>query len=205
MGGPSTHHPEGFFADILSRIQGLESRLARGRSVRPADVGLHPGIVQAYAGTTAPSGWLLCDGSTVSRADYPDLFETIGTTFGAGDGSTTFALPDMRGRVPVGQDAGQTEFDMMGEKGGAKTHTLTVDQIPSHNHAAPSGYFYVETNNGNMRKSAVNTQAGSSGENGVWRQRIAESSGALPTASAGGGAAHNNLQPYIVLNYIIKA
>jgi microcystin-dependent protein len=93
-----------------------------------------PGEMIAYAGPTAPGGWLLCQGQAVSRATFATLFAVIGVAFGVGDGSTTFNLPDLRGRVAVGHDAGQTEFNVLGETGGFKTHTLTLAQLPPHTH-----------------------------------------------------------------------
>lgn len=101
----------------------------------PADIGalalavdplLTPtATIVATARATAPDGWLLCDGSNVSRATYATLFSAIGTAFGAGDGSSTFGLPNLKGRVPIGRDGAQTEFDTIGETGGSKTHTHT--------------------------------------------------------------------------------
>jgi microcystin-dependent protein len=85
--------------------------------------GTPSGAVMAYAGSAAPSGWLLADGTAVSRTTYADLFAVVGTTYGVGDGSTTFNLPNLKGRFPVGRDAAQTEFDTLAETGGAKTHT----------------------------------------------------------------------------------
>lgn len=87
-----------------------------------------PGVITPYAGSSAPLGYLLCDGSAVSRATYPSLFGVIGTTYGVGDGSTTFNLPDMKGRVAVGKST-DTEFDALGETGGAKTVTLTSPKL----------------------------------------------------------------------------
>lgn len=84
--------------------------------------------------STVPSGYLLEDGSAVSRTLYANLFAVIGTTFGSGDGSTTFNLPDSRGRTTVNKSATDTEFDTLGEKTGSKTETLTIAQIPSHTH-----------------------------------------------------------------------
>ena len=164
------------------------------------------GEVRMFAGTSPPAGgWLLCRGQEVSRTTYADLYALLGDTYGAGNGTSTFNLPNLKGRVAVGLDSGQTEFDILGETGGAKTHTLTQNEMPSHSHAAPSGYFYVESLTGSMRRSANINNAGSAGEEGVWRQRIAEQSGGpLGTGGTGGNQAHNNLQPYIVLNYIIK-
>lgn len=84
-----------------------------------------PGITSVWWTDTPPTGWLLCDGSAVSRTTYSTLFALLGTVFGVGDGSTTFNLPSLKGRIPVGKDSSQTEFDTLGETGGAKTHTHT--------------------------------------------------------------------------------
>jgi len=142
------------------------------------------GSISLFAGTTAPNGWLICDGSAVSRTTYANLFSVIGTTYGTGDGSTTFNIPNLKGKVPVGLDSSDTSFDTIGETGGEKTHTLTYDEMPSHNHGVVVGYtgsggshFYFNNNSGD---------------------------GYLETANAGNGQAHNNLQPYIVMNYIIS-
>lgn len=140
------------------------------------------GVVTAYGGSAAPTGWLLCDGQAVSRTTYAKLFAAISTTYGAGDGSTTFNLPNLKGRVPVGLDAAQIEFDALAETGGAKTHTLTTAEMPAHTHGVPT-------------KEGTGSNVGQGGNNAV----------ATPsTDSAGGGSAHNNLQPYLVVNYIIK-
>lgn len=148
-----------------------------------------PGFIQMYAGDTAPTGWLMCDGSAVSRVNYSDLFAVIGTTYGSGDGSTTFNLPDLRGRVAVGYKSSDTSFDTLGETGGEKTHTLTTQEIPSHGHnstAAPSDVASGTT------KQAI-----------LYKYTNATTYSA-PTSTTGGGEAHNNLQPYIVTNYIIR-
>lgn len=151
--------------------------------------GLPAGSIIQWGATTPPANWLLCDGSAVSRVTYSSLFAAIGTTYGVGNGSTTFNLPDLRGRVAVGRDGSQTEFDVLGESGGAKTHTLTVDQIPSHNH---TGGF-------------TQTWAISGGQVGGGRGNDSAVHPNPLTGATGGGQAHNNLQPYLVTNYIIKA
>lgn len=92
------------------------------------------GSINAWSTNTAPTGWQLCDGTAVSRTTYAALFAVIGTTYGAGDGTTTFNLPNLKGRAIVGRDSAQTEFDTLGETGGAKTHTLTTAEMPAHSH-----------------------------------------------------------------------
>lgn len=145
------------------------------------------GAVMFYAGSSAPSGYFLCDGSAVSRITYSALFTAISTTYGAGDGSTTFNLPNMKGKNPIGRDAAQTEFDALGETGGEKTHTLTTNEMPAHTHAL--------TNRG------TNTPGGSKTYKTDTAQVVA---GDDVTSSVGGGAAHNVLDPYITLNCLIK-
>lgn len=135
------------------------------------------GAIVAYGGTLPPTGFLLCDGSAISRATFSALFAVLGTSYGVGDGSTTFNLPDLKGRVPVGRDSGQTEFDTMGEKGGHKL-------LQAHTHTYPIHAF--ATGNGG--------QAGNTNQ-ALWTNGS--------TASTGGGNAEN-LQPYQVVNYIIR-
>lgn len=147
--------------------------------------GSPPGVIAAFAGAAAPAGWLLCDGSVVSRATYADLFAVVGVVFNTGgEAGTDFRLPNLKGRVPVGLDAGQAEFDALGETGGEKTHVLTTAEMPAHTHNYPS---FVSGNGVNSMGRSDNPTAG----------------GAV-SSSTGGGGAHNNLQPYLALNYIIK-
>lgn len=143
------------------------------------------GVINPWAGVAGspPTGWLLCDGTAVSRSTYSTLFGIVGTAYGVGDNSTTFNLPNLKGKVPVGLDSTQTEFDTRGETGGAKTVTLTEAQMPGHTHAYGFG--------GGTTGGAYITQASPSGT-------FANST------TTGSGEAHPNLQPYIVVNYIIK-
>ena len=150
------------------------------------------GTIVPFGSDTFPENWLLCDGSAVSRTTYQDLFNIIGTTYGAGDGFTTFNLPDLRGRVSVGKSS-DTEFDTLGETGGEKKHTLTIDEMPSHTHelyaaAGGSTQFsaYASKDNGNTGAGEI------SGYSSVPKYK-------------GNNQPHNILQPYIVTNYIIKA
>jgi microcystin-dependent protein len=171
------------------------------------------GEVTAYGGTSAPSGWLLCDGSAISRTTYSSLFTAISTTYGVGDGSTTFNIPDIRGRVIAGQDdmggtsanrltnqTGGLDGDTLGATGGAETHTLTEAQMPAHTHT-------TDMNQSTQYKAFVGSGAAEpvfsfgnafEGSEAIFENPIKTS------ASTGGGGAHNNVQPTIVLNYIIR-
>ena len=119
---------------------------------------------------------------------YSALFNVIGIGYGAGNGSTTFNLPNLKGKVPVGYDNSQSEFDTLGKSGGEKTHILTTPEMPSHNHT------FQAWNNTNTDTSDIFTND--------WR--LDPGSGTWGTSNTGGGLAHNNLQPYIVINYVIR-
>lgn len=162
-------------------------------------VAMPPGAVMPYAGTTEPTGWLFCYGQAVSRATYAALFAAIGTTYGAGDTTTTFNLPDLRGRVVAGQDdmggssanrltnqTGGLNGDTLGATGGTETHTLTTAEMPAHTHTFTYG---------------VNDVNGGGGTNPSYMELTGQTE---TTSSTGGGGAHNNVQPTIILNYIIK-
>lgn len=190
--GPNTHGSfERLFKNTLERLTLLERRLA----VQSGGPKQTPGIVMGYAGATAPDGWLICDGSEVSRLQYADLFDTIGISYGDGDGVQTFNIPDLRGRVMVGHDVLQAEFDVLGETGGAKTVTLTAAQLPQHTH--PLG-----TNGGNLGYSEAGGPTKYTAGFGVTRASNDLTSG-YQTGTT--GQAHDNLQPYQVLNYVIAA
>lgn len=155
------------------------------------------GSIVPYAGSSAPSGWLLCYGQAVSRTTYGDLFGVIGTTFGVGDGSTTFNVPDLRGRIPLGKDnMGGTsanrvtaaEADTIGGASGAETHTLVVSEMPAHGHDA----YIKKGGAATFPALADGTDASSL------------NSGYVSIGNTGGDGAHNNVQPYITLNSIIK-
>jgi microcystin-dependent protein len=151
------------------------------------------GEMFAWGGSGIPQDTLECLGQAVSRVQYPDLFAAIGTTHGVGDGSTTFNLPDLRGRAVVGQDTSQTEFDVLGETGGEKTHILTIAEMPAHAHNILVGL-------GGNTNSLARVSGYFAGGTGV-----AETSAPGPIQNTGGGGAHNNLQPYIVMKWVIKA
>jgi microcystin-dependent protein len=150
---------------------------------------LPSGTVTSFAGNIAPKGWLLCNGETVSRENYKILFEIIGTTYGNGDGVTTFNLPDLRGRVSVaaGTGTGLTNR-VLGSIGGEENHTLTLNEIPSHTHT-------YEKQNGVQNIDAPNA---------VGITAADEIVSSVNSGASGGGAAHNVMQPFLVLNHIIK-
>jgi microcystin-dependent protein len=177
-----------------------------------SDAVIPTGMVSPFAGTTAPSGYVLCDGTAYSRTNplYSALFALIGTTYGSGDGTFTFNVPNLKGRVPVGLDSSQTEFDTRGETGGAKTHTLVWNEMPQHIHGI--------TDPGHVHQQNVTANADSGGT-GTRLDYDADVTGAtaytqgintqgastgITINTAGNSQAHNNLQPYMVLNYIVK-
>ena len=168
------------------------------------------GSISLFAGTTAPNGWLICDGSAVSRTTYANLFSVIGTTYGTGDGSTTFNIPNLKGKVPVGLDSSDTSFDTIGETGGEKTHTLTNNELPritgsfstSDNvlvNSLPSPTI-SEATGAFTRGSRHQTQVDATGVHQATDQGVYNKI----NMSFGNDQAHNNLQPYIVMNYIIS-
>jgi microcystin-dependent protein len=148
------------------------------------------GSVTAFAGSTAPANFLLCDGSAVSRTTYAELFALISTTYGVGNGTTTFNLPNLKGSVAVGRDAAQAEFDVLGETGGAKTVTLTTAMLPAHSH--------------NIQRTNSAASAVAPDASALYQTSANTGAAYTTTQSEGSGNAHNNLQPYLVLNYIIK-
>lgn len=150
------------------------------------------GSITMYGGSTAPTWWLLADGSAVNRTTYATLFGILSTTYGVGDGSTTFNLPNFKWRTAVGRDSWQAEFDVLGETGGAKTHTLSTWEMPSHTH--------------NTRQAAGGWGGADYGGISAWSTGVVShtfgDSGWIEATGSGG--AHNNLQPYLTVNYIIK-
>ena len=150
------------------------------------------GTILPFADSTIPDGYMLCDGSALSRTEYAGLFAIIGTTYGVGDGSTTFNLPNLKGRVPVGCDSTDTEFDTLGEIGGEKTHTLVSGELPAHTHSTTNSYSNIAGTGPAGGSTKIST-----GSTYYFNYQNS-------TGSVGSDQAHNNLQPYIVINYIIK-
>jgi microcystin-dependent protein len=152
------------------------------------------GTLFEWATDTPPSGYLLCYGQAVSRTTYADLFAVISTTFGVGDGSTTFNLPDMRGRMALGQDdmggasanrVTDAQADSIGGSGGVESHALITAELAAHTHTIP-------------------TNAASALDAGLNETHEVGGGGTAPTSSTGSGTAHPNMTPFLTLNYIIK-
>lgn len=189
------------------------------------------GMVSQFAGATAPTGWLLCDGSSKLVADYPALHAAIGYTYG-GSG-LNFNVPDLQGRVPVGPSGSTgriTSNNTLSATGGVESVTLSESQIPSHTHTTPnhSHTFSGTTSTGGSHTHTIYgalinrgtgtqfrelTESSNPSQNNVASAAAGDhshtysgtTSNASPTTNAtGGGQSHTNLQPYIVMNYIIK-
>ena len=154
------------------------------------------GEVRMFAGNFAPAGWMFCDGQLLPISENETLFQLIGTTYG-GDGESTFALPDLRGRLPLHQGNGF----ILAETGGAEEITLTVSQIPAHSHPllasantaldfAPAGQVFSASS------AATVSPYGSDAP----RTTL----GAQSVTPVGGSQPHTNLQPYLCVNFIIS-
>ena len=155
------------------------------------------GASMAFGSASAPNGWLLCNGTAYSRSTYARLYSVIGVAYGVGDGSTTFNVPDKRGRVSIGVDGSANRItsastnganaDTLGGAGGAETHTLITNEIPPHPHT-------------------INGSDGMSGTGGAFQNviRYNSTNGTITTSSTGGGGAHSNTQPWLAEYWIIK-
>jgi len=158
------------------------------------------GEIRMFAGNFAPAGWALCNGQVVAIADNDTLFQLIGTTYG-GDGQSTFALPDLRGRVPVHMGSGPTGTTyVLAEQGGVESVTLTTGQMPSHAHPLLASQSIATTAN------AANNLPGQAPAYTPYISGFAPNV-ALAAASvsvAGGSQPHANLQPYLCINFIIS-
>ena len=148
------------------------------------------GSIVPFTSDTVPENWLLCDGSAISRTEYDLLFSIIETTYGDGDGSTTFNVPDLRTRVPLGKgtatgEGGESYNFQLGNKGGEYSHKLTINEMPQHSHE-----YDITRNDGTEGWARCGNWAAYGKHN---------------TGKSGGDQTHNNLQPFTVTNFIIKA
>lgn len=199
--------------------------LLGGVAAIPALSGPCPvGMISDYGGTAAPTGWLLCFGQSLLRSSYAALFTAIGTTYGAADG-THFSLPDCQGRVTAGKDnmsgvsadrltaqTGGLNGDTLGATGGAETVTLDTTMIPSHTHTASvtdAGHTHtthISLGANETIDSGKPADGGGSTSNVTNSVSDSATTGiSVANSSTGGGSAHNNVQPTIVLNKIIFA
>lgn len=179
---------------VLFSVVGIQSVKAQGQ------LGMI-GEIRMFAGTFAPQSWAFCDGSLLSINQNTALFSVIGTTYG-GDGSTTFALPDLRGRMPVGAGIGPTLTErQLGEIGGEESHNLTTSEMPTHAHSYTQ---YADSTVGNSenpsgkypaRNAAGIPQYGSGTNTAL--------GGTGSVGNSGSSQPHNNMPPYTGINYII--
>lgn len=210
------------------RIEGIGTDKFITEVIGNSEFSVPTGVVLEFGGTVVPAGFLMADGASKLVASYPDLFDIIGYTYG-GSG-LNFNIPNRKGRVGVGRDTAQTEFNTLAETGGAKTHVLSVAELAWHNHDqfphnhtqdAHNHTQYSHGHTGTRTTDAGLEQYGAgipphNSTPGVGSVLIGETTALNVAATAvnqaatavnqatGNNVAHNNLQPYITLNYIIK-
>jgi microcystin-dependent protein len=183
-----------------------DTALATQQSIKAyvdSNAGIPTGTVSAFAGNTAPTGYVLCDGSEYSESTESSLFAVIGSTYNTGgETANHFRVPDLRGRVVAGVGGSLLSgTDALGDTGGAKTHTLTEAEMPSHQHSS----FKSITSSSNLTASNTPATNYAAGTNADYTMKGSGSDADVGlTGSTGGGQAHNNVQPTIILNYIIK-
>lgn len=144
----------------------------------------------------APRGWAFCDGQILPISQNQSLYSLLGTTYG-GDGRTSFALPDLRGRTPIHVGSSNGSIHLLGQKGGEETHTLSAAEMPQHDHVLQG------TNNPATTTSAAGNVLGSTTSNVYTATAATVSLSTAASLSVGGGQAHNNMQPTLVLNFCI--
>lgn len=152
------------------------------------------GEIRMFAGNFAPAGWMFCEGQLLPISEYETLFNLIGTTYG-GDGQSTFALPDLRGRLPLHQGNGF----ILAETGGAEEITLTVSQIPAHSHP-----FLAASAGGNASSPAGNVPASSFNVTPYINDVPNGNMNPAAISSVGGSQPHTNFQPYLCVDFIIS-
>jgi microcystin-dependent protein len=157
------------------------------------------GEIRMFGGSFAPAGWLFCEGQALPISEYETLFQLIGTTYG-GDGESTFALPDLRGRIPLHQGKGPGLGNyLLGETGGAEEITLTTQQLPAHTHPL------LATRSVGADASPQGSLLAAGGSSNVYRQGpCAVTLSDRTVAPAGGSQPHSNFQPYLCVDFIIS-
>ncbi len=153
------------------------------------------GEIRMFAGNFAPAGWMFCEGQLLPISENETLFNLIGTTYG-GDGQSTFALPDLRGRIPVHQGNGF----ILAETGGVEEVTLTINQIPAHGHP-----FLASTTQGSAATPIGNVVAQTIGAFSPYIEDVPTTNmNAQAITAIGGSQPHTNFQPYLCINFIIS-
>ncbi len=152
------------------------------------------GEIRMFAGNFAPAGWMFCEGQLLPISEFDTLFNLIGTTYG-GDGENTFALPDLRGRVPIHQG----NVFVIGEQGGVEDVTLTVNQIPGHSHA-----LFASGDLGNQLTTTGNLLSNSQGAIPYIEDVTTLNMSSSTITPVGGSQPHTNFQPYLCVNFIIS-
>jgi microcystin-dependent protein len=151
-----------------------------------------------FGGNFAPAGWMFCEGQLLPISENETLFNLIGTTYG-GDGQSTFALPDLRGRLPIHQGAGGGGTYQLAEQGGVESVTLTVNQMTGHGHA-----LLATTSLGTQLNPLGNLVAQCSSIKMYRQQAAAAPAAANAVGPAGGSQPHDNFQPYLCVDFIIS-
>lgn len=192
-------YPKGDTPILAENLNHIEDGIVSASQTADAALAATPaGVVVAFAGNTPPMGWLLCKGQSVSRGSYPNLFAAIGTTYGSVDAST-FNVPDLSMRYPIGVLNGDVSLGTVGATGGERNHSLTVNELPSHTHKVRSS--------GAVWSGGVGIYQTDASAGNKWDLPGKDTGGGkdyLIGGATGGNAAHNNLPPYVVMNYIIK-
>ena len=153
------------------------------------------GEIRMFAGNFAPAGWMFCEGQLLPISENETLFQLIGTTYG-GDGQSTFALPDLRGRIPIHQGNGF----ILAETGGAEEITLTTGQIPSHSHPLLGSLSVADDPNPSNKLLAESRP----GDNNYYQDIPIIAMAATAISPVGGSQPHTNFQPYLCVNFIIS-
>lgn len=158
------------------------------------------GEIRIFAGNFAPAGWMFCDGALLSISENETLFQLIGTTYG-GDGQSTFALPDMRGRILTHQGNGY----ILAQTGGVEQVTLTTQQIPLHNHPPVGSAPIASAPAINASNQTPSNNLAARGTSNVYSNATPTALlNAVTVAGIGGSQPHTNLMPYLCVNYIIS-
>lgn len=152
------------------------------------------GEIRMFAGNFAPAGWMFCEGQLLPISENETLFQLVGTTYG-GDGQSTFALPDLRGRLPIHMGNGF----ILAETGGTEEITLTVSQIPAHSHP-----LLASTSSGTLATPINNLLAESVSINPYIQDQANSNMNAAAVSAVGGSQPHTNFQPYLCINFIIS-